>query len=149
MALLLTIIISIFLILELSNVLALYFKPGTTQANAVGVFTAWEKSKADPEIHSFVKYLVWWVAGTKLIFISLLVVILFFADPITQSFSVLALTVSTLTFFWKLFPLIRQMDRESYLVKKNYSQTLGFMILVIVSLFVFAVLNEVFGWILI
>jgi hypothetical protein len=147
MALLLTLIIIIFIILELSNVLALYFRPGTTQANAVGVFTAWEKSKADPEIHSFVKYLVWWVAGVKLIFISLLVVIVFYADPITQSFSVLALAVSTMSFFGKLFPLIRQMDRDSQLTKKGYSRTLGAMVLFLVLLFILAYLNEIYGWI--
>ena len=76
MTLLLTIIVSFFLILETFNVLALYFRPGTKKANAVGIFSGWEKSKEDPEVHDFVKYLVWWVAGTKLIFISLLVVIL-------------------------------------------------------------------------
>ncbi len=134
------IVLGFFIILELSNVLALYFKPGTTNANAVGVFTAWEKSKADPEIHNFVKYLVWWVAGTKLIFISLLVVILAFADPITQSYAILALTISTATFFWKLFPLVRTIDRESQLVKKGYSRTLGIMIGILILAFVLAYL---------
>ena len=147
MALLLIVIISIFLILELSNVFALYFRPGTTKANAVGIFTAWEKSKDDPEIHDFVRYLIWWVAGTKLIFISLLVVILVFADTITQSFAVLALIFSTLTFFWKLFPLIRKMDREEHLTSKNYSRKLGIMILVIILLFVFAYFNDIYSWI--
>jgi len=42
--------------------------------NSIGVFNAWEKSKADPEMHNFVKYLTNWVAGTKLIFIALLLV---------------------------------------------------------------------------
>ncbi|MHA2425181.1 MAG: hypothetical protein ACXAEF_10355 [Candidatus Thorarchaeota archaeon] len=149
MSLLLVLIISIFIILEFSNVLALYFKPGTTKANAVGVFSAWEKSKDDPEIHAFVKYLVYWVAGTKLIFISLLIVILAFGDPITQSFALLAMIITTLTFFWKLFPLIRKMDKDSQLTQKNYSRTLGIMILVIVLMFVFVYLNEYFMWIVI
>ncbi|MHA1909505.1 MAG: hypothetical protein ACW98Y_19560 [Candidatus Thorarchaeota archaeon] len=149
MSLLLVLIISIFIILEFSNVLALYFKPGTTKANSVGVFSAWEKSKDDPEIHAFVKYLVYWVAGTKLIFISLLIVILAFGDPITQSFALLAMIFTTLTFFWRLFPLIRKMDKDSQLTKKNYSRTLGIMILVIVLMFVFVYLNEYFMWIVI
>ncbi len=63
------IVISGFILLELSNVVMLYFAPGSKNANAVGVFSAWEKSKQDPEIHEFVKYLVYWVAGTKLIFL--------------------------------------------------------------------------------
>jgi len=37
--------ISGFILLELSNVVALYFAPGSKYANAVGVFSAWEKSK--------------------------------------------------------------------------------------------------------
>ncbi len=146
MSLLVVLIISIFIILEFSNVLALYFKPGTTKANAVGVFSAWEKSKDDPEVHDFVKYLVYWVAGTKLIFISLLIVILIFGDPITQSFALLAMIVTTLTFFWRLFPLIRKMDREDQLTQKGYSKALGVMILVIVLAFLFVYLNEYFGW---
>lgn len=66
---LIQIVILIFMVLELSNILALYFAPHTRVANAVGMFAAWEKSKQDPEIHAFVRYLVYWVAGTKLIFI--------------------------------------------------------------------------------
>ena len=69
------IIILAFILLESSNVLALYFAPGFRYANAVGAFTAWEASKQYPEIHDFVKYLVNWVAGTKLIFLLLLAVI--------------------------------------------------------------------------
>ena len=64
-----TIVILAFILLEFSNVLALYFAPGSKYANAVGVFSAWEKSKQDPEIHDFVRYLVNWVAGAKLIFL--------------------------------------------------------------------------------
>ena len=60
-----------FILLELLNILMLYFIPGSKKANAVGVFTAWEKSKQYPEIHDFVKYLVYWIAGSKLIFILL------------------------------------------------------------------------------
>jgi len=72
-----------FLVLEAANVVALYFFPGSKYANGVGVFKAWEKSKSDPEIHNFVKYLVNWVAGTKLIFILLLIVILYMGDEQT------------------------------------------------------------------
>ena len=42
------IVVALFMLLELSNVLALYFAPGSKYANAVGVFTAWEASKRDP-----------------------------------------------------------------------------------------------------
>ena len=93
------------LILEATNVMALYFFPDSKLANSVGVFTVWEKSKQDPEIHNFVKYLVNRVAGTKLIFILLLIVILYTADQQTLLFSSAALVISIATFFWRLYPL--------------------------------------------
>lgn len=129
------VVIFAFIILELSNVLALYFTPGSKRANAVGVFSAWERSKQYPEIHDFVKYLVNWVAGTKLIFLLLLGVIVFFGDLELQQLSLIALGIATLTFFWRLFPLIRKMDREDQIRPKNYSIILGVMILTIVILF--------------
>lgn len=124
-----------FVFLELSNILMLYFAPGSRNANAVGVFTAWEKSKQYPEIHDFVKYLVYWVAGSKLIFILLLIVIIIFADPQTQQFSVLALIIATLSFYWRLFPLIRKMDQKGNIEPKNYSVILGIMIFVFIVVF--------------
>lgn len=48
------IVILIFIALESANVLTLYFFPESRYANGIGVFKAWEKSKADPEIHRFV-----------------------------------------------------------------------------------------------
>ncbi len=133
------IVILSFLLLEASNVLALYFFPGTRKANAVGVFSAWEKSKQYPEIHDFIKYLVYWVAGTKLIFILLLGVIVLFGDINIQRLSLIALSVATLTFFWRLFPLIRKLDRNEQVTPKNYSILLGGMILLFVTVFAFAV----------
>ncbi len=128
-----------FILLELSNVMALYFAPGSKYANAVGVFSAWEKSKQYPEIHDFVKYLVYWVAGTKLIFLVLLTVIIMFADPETQRISVMALIIAILSFYWRLFPLIRKMDQNGQIEPKNYSVVLGVMIFVFVIIFLIAV----------
>jgi fatty acid desaturase len=129
------IVIIAFIILELSNVLALYFTPGSKRANAVGVFSAWEKSKQYPEIHDLVKYLVNWVAGTKLIFLLLLGVIVIFGDLELQQLSLIALGIATLTFFWRLFPLIRKMDHQDQIRPKNYSIILGVMILTMITLF--------------
>lgn len=124
-----------FLILEATNVVALYFFPGSKYANSVGVFKAWEKSKQYPEIHDFVKYLVNWVAGTKLIFILLLIVILYRADDRTLVFSSAALVISIASFFWRLFPLMRKMDRENQIDPKHYSAVLGWMILAFILIF--------------
>ena len=64
---LLTVAIMAFLALESLNIAVLYFQPASRLGNGVGVFNAFERSKADPEIHALVGYLVNWVAGTKLI----------------------------------------------------------------------------------
>lgn len=126
---LMMIVIAGFLVLETTNVVALYFFPDSKLANSIGVFKAWEKSKGDPEIHDFVKYMVNWVAGTKLIFILLLVVILLTADEQTLLLTGIALILSIAVFFWRLFPLVRKMDRDDQLDPKNYSSVLGWMIL--------------------
>ncbi len=136
----LTIVTIGFLVLEATNVATLYFFPGSKLANGVGVFNAWEKSKQDPEIHDFVKYLVNWVAGTKLIFILLLIVILYAADDHTLTLTGVALVVSIASFFWRLFPLIRRMDRGGQIIPKNYSVVLGWMILAFILIFLTAVL---------
>ena len=129
-----------FIILETTNVIALYFFPGSKYANSVGVFKAWEKSRQVPEIHDFVKYLVNWVAGTKLIFLLLLIVILFTADVQGLFYTSVALVISISSFFWRLFPLIRKMDREDQIEPKNYSAILGLMISAFVLVFLAALL---------
>ncbi len=132
---LIKIVLLAFILLEFSNVIALYFFPGSKRANGVGVFSAWEKSKEFPEIHDFVHYLVNWVAGVKLIFLFLLGFIVAFADLNLQRLILVALGLATVTFFWRLFPLVRKMDREGQVQPKNYSFILGGMILVMVILF--------------
>ncbi len=134
-----------FLLLEATNVATLYFFPGSKFANGVGVFKAWETSKRDPEIHNFVKYLVNWVAGTKLIFMLLLIVILITADDQTLILTGIALVFSIAAFFWRLFPLIRKMDRDFQIDPKNYSVVLGWMILAIILLFLMAIFVSVGG----
>ncbi len=134
----LQIVFLLFCLLELSNVIMMYFAPGSKNANAVGIFTAWEKSKQYPEIHDFIKYLVYWVAGTKLIFIFLLIGIVIFADPKTQLISGLIMIVSISTFYWRLFPLIRKMDLNGQIVPRNYSIILGVMIFVFICIYIFA-----------
>ncbi len=137
---LMKIVLLVFILLEFSNVLALYFFPGSKRANAVGVFSAWEKSKQYPEIHDLMRYLVYWVAGAKLIFLFLLGLIVAFADLNLQRLSLVALGLATLTFYWRLFPLARKMDREGQIEPQKYSLVLGGMILVLIILFAVAAL---------
>ena len=128
-----------FLLLEIMNVIALYFFPSSKYANSIGIFKAWEKSKNDPDIHNLIKYLVNWVAGTKLIFILLLITILLTVDSQDQYLFGIALVISISTFFWRLFPLIRKMDLEDQIEPKNYSVVLGLMIISVISLFLLAI----------
>ena len=139
----LVIVIIGFVIMESANVISLYFLPGSKFANGIGVFKAWEKSKQDPEVHDLVKYLVYWVAGTKVISILLLVVILLTAQGKSLIFAGAVMVVSIATFFWRLFPLIRKMDRSNQIEPKNYSATLGWMILGFVLVFLAAVIVTV------
>jgi hypothetical protein len=141
----LTIVALGFLVMESMNVLTLYFFPGSKLANGVGVFKAWEKSKNDPEVHDFIKYLVNWVAGTKLIFILLLIVILVAADDHTQILAGIAMVVSILSFYWRLYPLIRKMDLEGQIEPAQYSRTLAWMIAAFVLMFGAAVVVSILG----
>jgi hypothetical protein len=132
---LLSTVIVLFAFLEILNLLMLYFIPGTKLGNGIGVFNAYEKSKKDPEVFALVSYLINWVAGTKLIFIALLIVILITADNSTKIYTVLALILSILTFFWRLYPLICKMDKNDQLSPKGYSRTLGIMIFSFIAIF--------------
>ena len=134
----LSIVILGFVILESSNVIALYFFPESKYANAVGSFRAYERSKQDPVVHDFVRYLVNWVAGTKLIFLLLLLVIVFTADTDTLVLTGIAMAVSISSFFWRLFPLVRRMDSEGQIDPPGYAKLLGVMIAAMVLIFVVA-----------
>lgn len=136
----LSIAIIVFLVLETLNVFMLYFTPGTRRGNGLGVFNAYEKSKKDPEIHALVRYLINWVAGTKIIFIALLIVVLVTGDNTTKFYSVIALIVTILTFFWRLYPSIKRMDRAGQIDPKGYSKTLASMILGFLTVFIIALI---------
>ena len=134
----LTIVILGFVLLEGSNVIALYFFPESKYANAVGSFRAYERSKQDPVVHDFVRYLVNWVAGTKLIFLLLLMVIVFTADTDTLVLTGMAMAVAIGSFFWRLFPMVRRMDAAGQIDPPGYSKMLGVMIAAMVAVFVVA-----------
>ena len=132
-----------FLFLEISNVLTLYFFPDSKLANGMGVFKAWQKSKGDTDIHDLVQYLVNWVAGTKLIFIGLLILILFTGNEQTLLYSSAILAGTISIFYWRLFPLIRKIDLNDQLNIKNYSIFLGGLILAFVLVFLIGFLLSV------
>lgn len=138
----LSIAIIVFILLELSNVMILYFKPDSKLGNGVAVFNAWEKSKEDDNLHEFIKYLVYWVAGTKLIFIVLLIVILMTGSETTKLLSGVALILSIGSFYWKLYPIIKGLDKRGEISPVGYSKTLGMMIGTFIAVFCAALLLE-------
>lgn len=121
-------VIIVFLVLEILNVIILYFAPRNQRGNGLGVFRAYDKAKEDPEVFALVQYLTNWVAGSKIIFIALLVVIVLCGDRQTILYSVVALIISIATFFWRLYPAMRRLDAEQQLNPPGYSKTLGIMI---------------------
>lgn len=117
-----------FVVIETLNIGMLYFRPGSRLGNGLGVFNAYGKADADPATRELVRYLVNWVAGTKLIFVALLVVILVTGSQTTRAYAVVALILSILAFFWRMFPAIAWLDRGDQITPKGYSRTLGIMI---------------------
>ena len=69
------------------------------------------------------------------LFILLLIVIVYAADQQTLLLAGVALIISISSFFWRLFPLARKMDRDSLIEPKGYSAVLGWMILAFVLVF--------------
>ncbi len=117
-----------FVIVETLNIGMLYFRPGSRLGNGIGVFNAYRKAESDPETGELVRYLVNWVAGTKIIFVALLVVILLTGSQATKTFAVVALILSILSFFWRMYPAIARLDRDHQITPTGYSRTLGIMI---------------------
>ena len=137
---LLDIALIIFSVLETLNVVLLYTMPGSTMGNAVGVFKAYGKTREDPKVASFVDYLINWVAGTKLIFIVLIIGVLIVGSPEMKVFSGIALVFSIMTFYIRLYPALKRMDKEGQLDPRGYSRTLAIMIGGFILVFAVAVI---------
>ena len=124
-----------FIILELSNVCVMYFFNETTIANSVGVFKTFVDQE-DKAAKDFMTYLIYWVAGTKAIFISLLVVIIFFGDQTIKQVSVIVLTASIGLFYVKMLPLLKEIEQENGIITKNYARNLSIIIAVFMLVFI-------------
>ncbi len=140
--------ILLFVILESLNILILYFFPDSKRGNGISVFSHWEKSKEKEEVHLFAKYMANWVAGSKLIFIGLLVVILLTGSDTTKFYAIISMIISIGTYFWKLHPIISRLDDLGGISPKGYSITLGKMISTFLLVFsVVAIVYYVFNMI--
>ncbi len=124
----LDIAIIIFVIMETANICILYFAPDSRLGNGVAVFDAWEQTKADENTHLFARYMTYWVAGTKLIFIVLLLVILCTGSEQTKLYGTLVMIGSIATYYWKLHPIMKTLDAKGMITPKGYSKSLFWMI---------------------
>lgn len=124
----LSIAIVVFCVMELGNVLILYFMPDSKLGNGVAVFDSWRDAKNDEAMDLFAHYMAYWVAGVKLIFIFLLTVVVFTGSATVKVWAVVAMILSIATYFWKLHPIIRKLDSMGKISPKGYSKALGFMI---------------------
>lgn len=132
--------IIIFIILESSNVIILYFFPDSKLGNGVAVFNPWFTAKKDKTSELFAKYMVNWVAGAKLIFITLLLVILFLGNEILKICAVLVMILSISTYFFRLNSIIKSLDEIGQITPKGYSKTLLLIIIGIISMFSLALI---------
>jgi hypothetical protein len=127
-----------FTFLETLNVILLYKMPGSKMGNAVGVFKAYEKTRQDPHIRDFTDYLTNWVAGTKLIFIVLIIGIVIIGSSEAKIYSIIAMIFSIATFYIRLYPGLKKMDREGQIDPAGYSRTLAIMIGSFIAVFAMA-----------
>lgn len=134
-----------FIIMETSNIIILYFFPDSKIGNGVAVFNTYENSKQDPNTHLFIKYLTNWVAGTKLIFIVLLLVILSTGNDITKTYAVAVMILSIATYFFRLAPIIKKLDNNNLVTPKGYSKILNYMIIGFMLMFTIALLIHLFN----
>ncbi|MGL4677722.1 MAG: hypothetical protein ACRCWI_08700 [Brevinema sp.] len=135
--------LSIFITLELANITILYFFPNLNKGNSIAVFRAWEESKKHENLHLFIQYLVYWIAGTKLIFIVLLLIILFFGTPLLKVYTIAGLILSIGSFYWKMFPIIKRLDKNQQLIPCGYSKTLALTIACFLGMFLGALLTAI------
>ena len=134
----LQITILIFVVIESLNVLTLYFNAGSRIGNGLGVFNAYDLAEKDEMVGPFVRYLIDWVAGAKLIFVMVGIAILFSTEPLVHLLVVIAFIISILSFYYRLFPMIKRLDEKGQITPKGYSKTLNYMIIGFLTMFVAA-----------
>ncbi len=136
----LNIAITAFIVMETANILILYVAPDSRFGNGVAVFNPWFHAKEDQSSELFARYMTNWVAGTKLIFIVLLLAILFTGNETMKLFSVFAMILSIATYYFRLHPIIKKLDEMGEITPKGYSKTLFFMITGFMLMFGIAVI---------
>lgn len=125
----LQIVISVFLVLEVLNILVLYRKPEMKEGNGLGIFKVLDEIEPGNQVHQLIRYLTNWIANAKFIFVSLGIVVVIFGDEVVQFHAALALAFSIMMFYITLYPILKKLDQEGQLAIKGYSKTLAYTIL--------------------
>ena len=121
-------ILIIFVIVELMNVLELYYFRERCMFNNVALFECWERAKEDPQMYALISYLMNWVAGVKLISIGLLLVIVFTTPQFSILIAAISMVLTISTFYWRMYPTLRKQDFRGNLDPKGRSLQLGVMV---------------------
>ncbi len=135
----LNIAILIFIVLESSNILILYFFPESKFGNSIAIFNEYFNTQTNESSRLFVKYLVNWVAGTKLIFIALLLVILFLGNDIIKIHSLAFMCVAVSSYYFMLHPIVKKLDKNNEITPQGYSKLLFTMITSFIMVFISAI----------
>ncbi len=135
----LNIAIVLFIILESANIAILYFFPQSKLGNGVAVFNEYFSIQKNENSRLFVKYLVNWVAGTKLVFIALLIVVLFLGIDIVKIHSLAFMCIAVSSYYFMLHPIVKKLDENGEITPKGYSKVLFSMITGFNSIFILAI----------
>ncbi len=119
----------IFAFIESLNMLELYFLQNNCKFNGACIFSGWEKSKADPEVHMLMRYLVNWLAGVKMIVVALVLVLAFTALENTLILATVALVITIASFYWRLYPMLRAADKAGQLSSHGHAKRLSMMLM--------------------
>ena len=125
----LQVVISVFLLLEVLNILVLYRKPSMKEGNGLGIFKVLDDIEPGNQVHHLIRYLTNWIANAKFIFVALGIVVIIFGDEVVQFHAALALAFSIMMFYFTLYPILKKLDEEGQLAVRGYSKTLAYTIL--------------------
>ena len=135
MLIILKIAILIFLVMELSNIVILYFKPDFQYGNSMNTFKQWHAAQHKESDRLFVQYLVNWVANCKLIFLALLAVVLLVGGENITLCAVVATISSIAIYFVTLHPILAKLVTMGEIQPKGYSKTLARTIVAFIVMF--------------
>ncbi len=135
----LSIAILIFIILESANIIILYFFPEFKLGNGISVFNEYFNTQKNESSGLFVKYLVNWVAGSKLVFVALLFVVLFLGNDFIKIHSLAFMCVAVSSYYFMLHPIVKTLDENGDITPKGYSKTLFITITSFIVIFILAI----------